>query len=251
MKKIVKLTVSSILSLILFIATTSDLIAGGNDIQLNEELSKSDFKDLSKQVGLFISYVPLAPAEPLGTLGFDIGVEMTGVKIDSGSSVWEKAVSDSKPPDYIVLPKLHVQKGLPFGIDVGAVFATVPGSNIKLYGGELKWAVLKGSIVSPAVAIRGSYTTLAGVDDIDASTYGLDASVSKGFGPLTPYGGIGQVWIRTSENVKDTILDYDDVSTSATRLFVGTKLSLLIVSIALQADFSDINMYSARAGISF
>ena len=249
MKKIISLAVSALFGFLLFIATSSDVIAGGNDIQLNAGLSKSDFKDLSKQVGLMISYIPLAPAEPLGITGFDIGVEMTASKINSG--VWEKAVSDSKPPDYIVLPKLHVQKGLPFGIDVGAVFATVPGSNITLYGGELKWAVLKGGIVSPAVAIRGSFTTLAGVDDVDASTYGLDASVSKGFGPLTPYGGIGQVWIRTSENVNDTIIDFDDVSTSATKLFVGTKLSLLIISIALQADFSDMNMYSARAGISF
>ena len=249
MKKIISLAVSALFGFLLFIATSSDVIAGGNDIQLNAGLSKSDFKDLSKQVGLMISYIPLAPAEPLGITGFDIGVEMTASKINSG--VWEKAVSDSKPPDYIVLPRVHVQKGLPFGIDVGAVFATVPGSNITLYGGELKWAVLKGGIVSPAVAIRGSFTTLAGVDDVDASTYGLDASVSKGFGPLTPYGGIGQVWIRTSENVNDTIIDFDDVSTSATKLFVGTKLSLLIISIALQADFSDMNMYSARAGISF
>ena len=247
MKKIVKLTVFSILSLFLFVATTSDVIAGGNDIQLNAGLSSGDFKDLSKQVGLMISYIPLAPAEPLGITGFDIGVEMTASKINSG--VWEKAVSDSKPPDYIILPKLHVQKGLPFGIDVGAVFATVPGSNIKLYGGELKWAVLKGSIVSPAVAIRGSYTTLAGVDDVDVSTYGLDASVSKGFGPFTPYGGIGQVWIKAGEN--SSLVTIPDVSTSVTKLFVGTKLSLLIISIALQADFSDINMYSARASISF
>ena len=105
--------------------------------------------------------------------------------------------------------------------------------------------------MTPAVAIRGTYTALAGVDDIDLSTYGLDASVSKGFGPITPYGGIGQVWIQASENVNDNTLKYDDVSTSATRLFVGTRISLLIMSIALQADFSDINMYSARASISF
>lgn len=249
MKKIVILTLSSLFSFLLFVATVSDAVAGGNDIQLQLGLEESEFKDLSKQVGLFISYIPLAPAEPLGILGFDIGVEMTGVKIDSGSSVWKNAVSDSKPPDYIVLPKLHVQKGLPFGVDVGAIFATVPGSNIKLYGGELKWAVLKGSIVTPAVAIRGSFTTLAGVDDIDASTYGVDASVSKGFGPITPYAGIGQVWIKAGEN--SSLVTIPDVSTSATKLFVGTRISLLIISIALEADFSDINMYSARAGISF
>ncbi|MCC6542901.1 MAG: hypothetical protein IT392_00165 [Nitrospirae bacterium] len=249
MEKIVKLTISSLVCVLLIISAASYVNAAGNDIKLNSGLLESEFKDLSKQAGLMISYIPLAPAEPLGILGFDVGVEMTATKIDSGSSVWKKAVSDGNPPDYILLPRIHAQKGLPFGIDVGAVFAALPGSNIKLYGGELKWAVLKGSIISPAVAIRGSYTTLAGVDDIDVSTYGLDASVSKGFGPITPYGGIGQVWVHASESVN--FLDFDSVSTSATKLFVGTRLSLLFLSFAIQADFSDVNMYSARASISF
>lgn len=251
MKKIVILTVSSLLSLFLLVSSGSESFAGGNDIELNtiSPISQGDFEDLSKEVGLLISYVPLAPAEPLGILGFDIGLEVTGARISSGP--WKNALSDAKPPDYLILPKIHVQKGLPFGIDVGAVFSTVPGSNITLFGGEVKYAVLKGSIVSPAVAVRGTYTTLSGVDDIDASTYSLDASVSKGFGPLTPYAGLGQVWISASENVNDSLINLDDVSTSATKLFLGAKLKILLVSIVLQADISDINMYSARANVSF
>ena len=247
MKKVFSVAVCSLLSIFIFVSSGTEASAGGSDIQL-QAMAQSEFEDLSKEVGLLISYVPLAPAESLGILGFDVGFEVTGAKISAGSTFWQAAVSDGNPPDYIVLPKLHVQKGLPFGLDIGAVFSTVPGSNITLYGGELKWAVLKGSIVSPAVAVRGTYTTLSGVDDLDASTYGLDASVSKGFGPLTPYGGIGQVWISTAENAG---LGLDDVSTSSTKLFVGTKLKILLLSVALQADFSDVNMYSARANISF
>lgn len=228
--------------------SANSCIAGGNDIQLDPSIVQKQFDDLSKEVGLIISYVPLAPAEPLGITGFDIGIEVTAASISSGSRFWELAISDQKPPDYILLPKVHVQKGLPLGIDVGAIFATAPGTNVSLYGGELKWAVMKGSIVAPAVALRGSYTALAGVDDIDASTYGLDASVSKGFGPVTPYGGLGQTWINTEEKAG---IGLDDVSTSATKLFIGTKIKLLLLSIVLQADFSDIQMYSARANFSF
>ena len=249
MEKIVIMTVSSLFSLFLFIAAVSEAVAGGNDIEFDPSIGQAAFDDLSKEVGLLISYVPLSPAEPLGVLGFDIGIEVTGAKISTGP--WEKAISDANPPDYLILPKIHVQKGLPFGIDVGAVFSTAPGSNITLYGGEIKYAVLKGSIVSPAVALRGTYTTLSGVDDIDASTYSLDASVSKGFGPITPYAGLGQVWISASENVNDSLINLDDVSTSATKLFLGAKLKILLVSIVLQADISDVNMYSARANVSF
>ncbi len=247
MKKVFSFAVCSLLSIFLSVFSGTEAVAGGNDIQL-QAMAQSEFEDLSTEVGLLISYVPLSPAEPLGILGFDIGVEMTGAKISAGSSFWQNAVSDGNPPDYIVLPRLHVQKGLPFGIDIGAVYSTVPGSNISLYGGEIKWAVMKGGIASPAVAVRGTYTTLSGVDDLDASTYGLDASVSKGIGPLTPYGGIGQVWINTGENAG---LGLDDVSTSATKVFAGAKFKILVLSIALQADFSDVNLYSARANFSF
>ena len=242
-----KVTISLLITIFIVVFSISLSNAAGNDIQLTL-MAQSEFKDLSKEIGLIISYVSLAPAEPLGILGFDIGIEATGAKISSGSTFWKNAVSDGKPPDTIVLPKIHVQKGLPFGIDLGAMYATAPGTNISLYGGELKWAILKGSIVSPAVAVRGTYTKLSGVADMDASTYGLDASVSKGFGPLTPYAGLGETWIKTANN---TILPLNDVSTSATKVFIGTKLKLLLLSIVLQADFSDINMYSARANISF
>ena len=113
----------------------------------------------------------------------------------------------------------------------------------------MKWAVLRGTMVSPAVAIRGSYTALTGVDELDASTYGLDASISKGFLFITPYAGVGQVWIDTSEN--SSAVSLKDVSTSATKVFLGAKVKMLIVNLVVQADFSDVNMYSARVNVGF
>jgi hypothetical protein len=206
---------------------------------------QSEFHDLSEQIGLALAYKPLAPAEPLGLLGFDIGIEVTTVQIDHDQSFWTEVSPDL--PSYLAFPKLHIQKGLPFGIDVGFVYTKLPSSNVGMYGGELKWAILKGTIATPALALRGTYTTLTGVDTLDVSTYGADVSVSKGLGPLTPYAGIGETWINSSANVAGL----SDESITASHFFVGTKLSLLLLTFALEADFAKVPSYSFRVGLGF
>ncbi|MEO5657770.1 MAG: DUF6588 family protein [Nitrospiria bacterium] len=210
--------------------------------------AQSEFRDFSEQVGLAIAYVPLAPAEPLGLLGFDVGVEFTAVKIDRNESYWTKLMPDT-PPRYLPVPKLHAQKGLPFGIDVGLVYSKVPSSNIGMLGGELKWAILKGTLATPALAVRASYTTLTGVDYLDVSTYGADLSVSKGFAFITPYLGIGQVWIKSSSDAPG--LGLQDESIAAPKMFVGAKLSLMVLSVAAEADYSKVPSYSLRLSLSF
>ena len=220
----------------------------GNNIELPLGFAQAEFEDLSRQVGLAISYTPLAPAEPLGLLGFDIGVEFTAVHIDANESFWISAVG-KKPPSYLGFPKLHAQKGLPLGIDVGVVYAKAPGSNVGLIGGELKWAFWKGSTVTPALALRGDYTKLTGVDDIDMNVTGADISISKGFANVTPYAGIGKVWISSEE--KSSLVALDKVSLTETKSFVGVKITLFVISFVAEADFSEVPSYSGRLNLSF
>lgn len=210
-------------------------------------LSQEEFKDLSEEMGLALSYLPLSPAESLGILGIDIGVEVTAANIREDHSYWTKVTED--PPSQIILPKLHIQKGLPFGFDIGAVYSKVPQSNVSMVGGELKWAFISGNAVWPAVAIRGSYTRLLGVDDLDLETIGADLSISKGLAFVTPYAGIGQVWIRSKEKVSS--LDLEKESLSLTKGFIGVKISLLIINFVAEADFSKIPLYSGRINIGF
>lgn len=241
-----------VLASLLFFSMSSLTWAAGNDLVLPSTAGaylQSEFKDLSETIGLLISYKPLAPAEPLGILGFDIGVEVTAVDIDQNESFLTKAILDQKPPSYLVFPKLHAQKGLPFGVDVGVVYAKVQGSNIGLIGGEVKWAILKGSVATPAVALRGSYTSLLGVSSLDVSTYGVDLSASKGFAFLTPYIGVGQVWIQGQANVPGLTLS--DENLSRTKGFGGLKLKLLLLSLVAEAELSKVPAYTFRANISF
>lgn len=235
-----------VILLILFFPSTPTIAS--TDIELPEEgFIQSDFEDLSRQVGIAISYAPLAPAEPLGILGFDVGMEVTAVDIDQDESFWTNAV-DETPPSYLIIPKIHAQKGLPLGFDVGLEYAKAPGTNIGLIGGELKWAFVKGGTAVPALALRGSYTQLLGVDDLDLITYGADLSISKGFGFLTPYAGVGQIWISSKEKT-DTV-DLDKENLSLTKGFIGLKLTLFVFSFVAEADFSEVPLYHLRANLS-
>ena len=223
--------------------------------QLPKDFTQDDFKSLSRDLGLAISYIPLAPAEPLGGVlpGFDIGVEVTGVSYDKNASYIQKAVTNpSDLPSYIPEAKAHVQVGLPvIPIDLGIVYGTAPGSDVKLVGYELKWAILKGSTIAPAVAIRGAYTKLSGIDVFDISTKSLDLSISKGFTALTPYAGIGEVWITSTPNTNVPTIPLTKEDITETKGFVGCKLGFGIINFVGEADFATVNLYSLRMNLHF
>src|SRR2546422_5972268 len=171
--------------------------AAGNDIQLSGTLTREDFRSLTRQLGFAASYFPLAPAAPLGILGLDAGVEATSVKIAKNSSFWQRAFRDGNPPSYLAIPRLHLQKGLPFDLDIGASYTSVPSTNISIIGGEIKWAILGGGAVMPAVAGRISGTKLFGGSQVHLETYSADVSISKGFLFLVPYAGAGQMLVNS------------------------------------------------------
>lgn len=217
-------------------------------------MAQDEFKKLSTDLGLAVSYLPLAPAEPLGGKvlpGFDIGIEATVIKIDKNASYWQNAVTDPGDlPSNLIFPKFHAQVGLPVvPIDLGFVYANVPGSDIKYVGGEIKWAILRGSTVSPAIAIRGAYTKVSGVDVLDLDTKSLDVSISKGFAIFTPYAGIGEVWITSKPTQSAIGLAKEDLT--ETKGFVGLKLSMGLINIVGEADFAAVNMYSLRFNLHF
>ena len=211
-------------------------------------LGQSEFKLFSEDMGAALSYKGVIPAEPLGITGFDIGLEVTSTKIKN-STLWSKATGNSSTLNSLPLPKLHLHKGLPLNIDVGAFYSSVPTTNIKLYGGELRYAILEGGVAAPAVAIRGSLTKLSGVDQLSFSTKGLDVSISKGLAMFTPYAGVGRVWVSSTPNgvpllAKETF--------QQSKFFVGGNLNFGLMNLALEYDKTGTApSYSAKLGLRF
>jgi hypothetical protein len=211
-------------------------------------LTQSEFKSFSEDLGSALSYKPVSPGEPLGILGFDLGVEATDTKLQN-PALWTKATSGSFTSNSLILPKLHVLVGLPFKFDVGAFYSEVPTANIKLYGGELRYAIIEGGTATPAVSVRGSLSKMTGVSQLSFDTKGLDVSISKGFAMFTPYAGIGEVWSNSTPNGIPTLASE---SFSQNKYFVGGNLNFLFMNVDLEYDKTGSDQsYSAKLGFRF
>ena len=220
--------------------------AWGQTLDQLQNLTQQEFRLLAEDLGGAFSYHPQTPSEPLGITGFDVGAALSLSQIRN-TTVWEKATTDSVP-SYVPVPTLRLDKGLPMGFDVGLMYATVPGSNVDLWGAQARWALLQGGIAEPAVGIRASYTKLSGVEQADLNTKGLDISISKGFAVLTPYGGIGRVWVDAEPHVAG--LQKEDFSLN--RFFVGAGFKVVLFNMNAELDrVGETTSFSLKAGVRF
>lgn len=215
-----------------------------DDIDALGNLIQGEFRNFSEDLGAALSYKALAPAEPLGITGFDVGIEVTATSLEH-SDLYDKASSGSSIST-LPIPKVHLHKGLPFSIDAGVMYSSVPGTNIELVGAELRWAFIEGGVAMPAIAVRGTMSSLSGVDQLDFDTKGLELSISKGFAMLTPYAGIGTVSVD-SKPAASTGLKSE--SFSQDKIFAGLNVNMGLMNLAFETDQTgDASTYSAKFG---
>lgn len=184
-------------------------------------LTQTNFNDLSEDLGAVTSYKQLEGATSEGITGFDVSLDAGATQVGHDAA-WEQATGKSSVSS-IPFADVRITKGLPLGFDIGGEYSTVPGSNISLYGAEVRYAILDGGIAEPAIGVRAGYTHLTGVDDLSFHTTSLDVSISKGFGPVTPYGGVGEVWTNSTP---DSSTGLSGSNSSNTELFAGVTLDL-------------------------
>lgn len=206
------------LALVLALAATT---AAAEDFSFTPAPSQSDFKSASRDVIAVTSYKALGPAEAGGITGFSIGAYGSYSSVED-KGAWKRLTGSNV--DAVGVVGASLRKGLPFGVDLGAMYAQVPGTDAKLAGGEVRWAVLPGGVATPAVALRGTYVKFFGEDDLKADAETVDISISKGFLFVTPYAGVGYVWGTVDPSNSFPTLSKVDVE--KTRVFAGARVSL-------------------------
>jgi hypothetical protein len=225
--------------------------AFASDISFNPTITDADFAQFARLVGQAIFATPVQPARTSGLLGFSVGVAAAAVPIDAKSAYWTNSVSGTRleQSGYLAVPRLVASKGFGSGT-ISAMYAS--RGDIKMAGAALDVPIVRGTVASPEVALRGSYSTLSGLDVFKMKTYGLEAFISKGFGPVMPYGAIGRQrnnanGFVTVATVTRTLADRSNV----TRYTAGVRLSLLLPKITVEATKAEVTSYAAKISFGF
>jgi len=228
-------------------ALTGASAAQAADFNALELLNQQEFRLLAEDLSAATSFKPLIPSEGLGITGFDIGIS-AGATMLQNRDVLSKAAGGASLPKALPLVGVRVHKGLPFDIDLGASLATLPGTNARMSGGELRWAVVSGGAIMPAVALRASVSSVSGVDELKLRTTGFDVSISKGFLMLTPYAGVGTV--STKASAPGTSLGQEKFT--KTKVFAGANFNLGLMNLAVETDKTgDATSYGLKLGLRF
>ena len=229
---------------LLFVCAAPAALA--KDVDIDPGAVQDAFDAVAEDLVSAIDYKAMGPAEATGIAGFGIGLVTTYVPVDEDE--WNNVTGSDFSA--IGLAGLQATKGLPFGIDIGVFYATAPGSNVDAIGGELRYAFLEGSAALPAVALRVSHVVVSGIDDFDLDSTAFDLSVSKGFGPFTPYGGVG--YTKGSADPDASFAPLKEAKVDETKLFVGARFSLGLLEFTPQfTQIGDVSSYSLRLGMSF
>lgn len=210
---------------------------------------QQDFRSISEDLVATIDYKAVVPAEATGIVGFGAGVIGSYVPVDD-KGAWQRLTGSNV--DALGLIGIGVTKGLPFGLDVGAFYTEIPNTDVSLYGAELRYALLEGGVASPALALRGSYVKVDGIDTFDLDSKSVDLLLSKGFALITPYVGVGRVYGESDPQGAAATAGFTKEKINETKAFIGARISLGLIEFTPElGQIGDNTTYNLRVGFSF
>lgn len=222
---------------------------GAQDFSFDPDITQEEFHELSLAISQAIYASPVEPASNRGLLAFDVGVAVTAIEIDEDAAFWVNSVdSDLLTDGYLLVPRAVVSKGLVFA-NLSAMYARIPDSDIEILGAALDVPIVRGSITMPTLSVRGTWSDLRGVDELDLTVYGAEVFISKGFGPFTPYAAAGIARTESEGRIPETALSPAIVlqdEFDQERFTVGLRVSFLVPKLVIEATQADELTYSAK-----
>ena len=183
---------------------------------------------LMSQLGYVLAPPLVSGARTTGTRHFYLGFETSIVKIDDEAEYWSRGTEGDSMAlgtnrfveNTLNLSRLHLRKGLPWGLEIGLSAGHIFNTSYWVWGGSLKISLMEGfrsglPAFIPDVAVRASVQTLTGDGEYNLTVPSLDIIISKPIVlgrtmVLTPIVGIQFFWTAADSESVDLTPEVDE-----------------------------------------
>jgi len=135
-------------------------------------------------------------------------------------------------------------------VDLGAWGGLDPHSNYGVVGIDTKIALLRQGPTRPvSVSIRPSFTSLLGPSEVWVGNASIDLSVSRAFGPVSPYVGVatsGSLAVETSDDV-----DLDSTAADHALAYAGLSYRWRALVLSAEVEKGELFSFGLRIGTRF
>ncbi len=179
------------------------------------------------------------PVKNGGLFGFDVGIRTSFAGISDKTKTNITSLKDSS---YIPAAWLYASKGLPFGIDVFARYASLKiessAESIDLLGVGVQYTLIKDKLIKPipGVSLLAAVNKLS-APGLDAQTISLAATASKKLPFITPF--VTLAMDKTAMEVA-TVLGTVNPEKTQSRILAGIELRLI--------PFTYFNIAASKSG---
>lgn len=217
--------------------------------EIDQGAPVGDLEAFHRHFATAVYAFPRHGASPLGWVGFDLYADATyGPDFDSEPFA-ETVVDGDLPGGFLSVARVGARKGLPGKLDLGVAYGKVLDGGLELGSAELQWAALEGGAVTPALALRLTYTQTLDSGDYDFDQLGAEVLLSKGFAVLTPYAGAGVV--RSESRFNAAPGGAFKVSDSRGVVYAGVTLNLLLPKITFEVEQGEDTQAALRVAFGF
>lgn len=226
--------------------------------QLDPSLTQAAWHQFTQEAGLVAYFRPLADARPMGRGNFEVSMLQWQTNIDDSQSAWNDTFVHPDSAHWLFegkglkFPGLMARAGVAAKTDIAVYFTKNPGANYGFYGAQLQQNLFEDASGNWSASARTSFIKIYGPEDLDFTTFGADAVVSRRFTVskwvrISPYAGVSSYLANSHE--KSAVVSLADEHVVGGQAMVGAEVQLSKARLAAEYNVSRVNSFSLKVGI--
>jgi len=225
--------------------------------QLDPNLTQKAWRQFTREAGLVVYFRPLNDARPMGKGRFEISVLQWQTGIDDADAAWNDTFIHPDSTHWLFegnglkFPGLTARVGVTGNTDVAAYVTKNPGANYGFYGGQVQHNLVNDTTRGWATAVRVSFVSMYGPEDLDLTVYGADLVASRtwaltSWASVSPYAGVSTYLSRSHE--KTAAVALKDEQVLGARATLGAELRLSKARLGAEFNAARVPSFSLKAG---